>query len=171
MTRLWGVMTLRLANADIVPLEYAPYGRRIREFVDEIAARAPPDDRAAFIRLNTAADGFAAAAAEMDRAVEQELHASTTDDARTRALSRALMQAERALTDRAGIPGRPWYRHLIYAPKATYAPEVLPGVAEAIEAGNRARLTEQAARLTAALNRATAVLNMSNVSHREPRKP
>ena len=46
---------------------------------------------------------------------------------------------ERALIDPAGIPGRPWYRHLIYAPKYTYAPEVLPGVAEAVDARQRSR--------------------------------
>ena len=158
MTRLWGLMTLRLANADIVPLEYAPYARRVREFVDEIAARAPTEDRQALARLRTATDGFAGAAAEMDRSVEHALRASKIDAARAQDLNRALMAAERALTDRAGIPGRPWYRHLIYAPRPTYAPEVLPGVAEAIDVGDRARVAEQAERLAAALDRASAIL-------------
>ena len=48
-----------------------------------------------------------------------------------------LIRAERAFLDPAGIPNRPWYRHLLYAPKPTYAAEVLPGVTEAIEAGDR----------------------------------
>ena len=69
-----------------------------------------------------------------------------------------LIRAERAFLDPAGLPNRPWYRHLIYAPKPTYAPEVLPGVSEAIEAGNRALLDEQIARLVAALGRASAAL-------------
>ena len=69
-----------------------------------------------------------------------------------------LVRAERAFLDPAGIPGRPWYRHLIYAPKPTYAAEVLPGVAEALEAGDRKRLDDQVSRLTAALTRAAAVL-------------
>jgi hypothetical protein len=38
---------------------------------------------------------------------------------------------------------------------------VLPGVAEAIDAGDRARVAEQAARLAAALDRASAVLRRS----------
>ena len=50
--------------------------------------------------------------------------------AKTGAIDPALIAAEGALLDRDGLPGRPWYRHLIYAPKPTYAPEVLPGVAE-----------------------------------------
>jgi N-acetylated-alpha-linked acidic dipeptidase len=69
------------------------------------------------------------------------------------------MRTERAFIDRDGIPGRPWYRHLIYAPKATYAPEVLPGVAEAIDANDRARVAREASRLADALDRASRMLN------------
>ena len=57
------------------------------------------------------------------------------------------MRVERALLDPDGIPGRPWYRHLVYAPKFTYAPEVLPGPAEAIAAGDEVRLREQCRKL------------------------
>ena len=65
------------------------------------------------------------------------------------------MQMERAFLDRAGIPSRPWYRHLIYAPLPTYAAEVLPGVTEAIADRDRARLVAEVAKLVAALDRAT----------------
>jgi N-acetylated-alpha-linked acidic dipeptidase len=75
------------------------------------------------------------------------------------ALDRALMSAERGFLDPAGIPGRPWYRHLIYAPKATYAPEVLPGVKEALDTGDRQRLPAQVSALAAALDRAAAALD------------
>jgi N-acetylated-alpha-linked acidic dipeptidase len=158
MTRLWGVMTLRLANADIVPLECAPYAKRIGEFVEEMAARARPEDHAALVRLIAAAERFAKAADEMDGAVERELGAATIDEGRSQSLSRTLIRMERAFTDRSGLPGRPWYRHLIYAPRPTYAPEVLPGIAEALDAADRARTAEQAGRVAAALNRATALL-------------
>ena len=36
MTKLWGVMALRLANADAVPLDYRPYATRIGEFAREV---------------------------------------------------------------------------------------------------------------------------------------
>jgi N-acetylated-alpha-linked acidic dipeptidase len=74
-------------------------------------------------------------------------------------MDRALIAAEGGFIDRDGIPGRPWYRHLIYAPRPTYAPEVLPGVAEAAAAGDRGRLADQVRRLTAALDRAAELLN------------
>lgn len=48
----------------------------------------------------------------------------------------ALLQGvEQSLTDTRGLPGRPWYRHLIYAPGLLtgYGAKTLPGVREAIE--------------------------------------
>jgi len=44
-------------------------------------------------------------------------------------------KAEAALTIEAGLPGRNWYKNLIYAPGRLtgYAPKTLPGVREAIE--------------------------------------
>jgi N-acetylated-alpha-linked acidic dipeptidase len=74
-------------------------------------------------------------------------------------MDRTLMNAERAFLDPNGIPGRPWYRHLMYAPKATYAAEVLPGVAEALEARDARRTAAQVARLVTAIDRAAAILS------------
>jgi len=159
MTGLWGVLALRLANADVLPLDYRAYADRVREFVDEAIDRAAPADRGALAPLTAARDRFAAAARAIGARVDAALAARTADASTTAAINRALMAAERALLDRDGIPGRPWYRHLIYAPKPTYAPEVLPGVAEAIDAGDRTRLVGQVGRLAAALDRAAAVLN------------
>ena len=60
------------------------------------------------------------------------------------------------------LPGRPWYRHLIYAPRFTYASEILPGVSEAIEAGDGGRSRAQARRLADALRSAAAALDHLN---------
>ena len=136
MTKLWGVMALRLANADAVPLDYRPYATRIGEFAREVeeawADRADKtgDAAPAFASLATA---VAALAASADKAfAEQSRALAAGDRAALSGINTRLMQAERALLDPAGIPGRPWYRHQIYAPKFTYAPELLPGVAEAV---------------------------------------
>jgi N-acetylated-alpha-linked acidic dipeptidase len=45
-----------------------------------------------------------------------------------------LMKVERALLDPEGLGGRPWFKHLIYAPRPTYKPLILPALTEAIEA-------------------------------------
>jgi N-acetylated-alpha-linked acidic dipeptidase len=159
MTRLWGVMALRLANADVVPLDYRPYAARVGEFIQEVTASAKASDRPALAPLDAASSRFTRAARAMGTRVDGLLAAPNPDAKAIAAATRALMMAERALIDGDGIPDRPWYRHLIYAPKPTYAPEVLPGVAEAIEAGDRKRLADQVGRLTAALDRAAATLS------------
>ena len=158
MTRLWGVLALRLANADVVPLDYRATASRVREFVTEALESAPRGDRPALEPLDAAADRFAASAAAAGRRMDALLAAANADEKATAALSRTLMNTERAFLHAEGIPGRPWYRHLIYAPKPTYAPEVLPGVAEAVAARDRKRLETQVANLVAALDRAAAVL-------------
>ena len=52
-----------------------------------------------------------------------------------RQLNDALRGMEQALTDDRGLPGRDWYKHLIYAPGLLtgYGAKTVPGVREAIE--------------------------------------
>ena len=72
-----------------------------------------------------------------------------------------LRDAESALLISEGLPNRPWYRHAIYAPGqyTGYAAVVIPGVNEAIDAGDVERVPEQIAVLTAALQRAGKLLD------------
>ncbi len=46
-----------------------------------------------------------------------------------------LLQTERALTDQQGLPGRPWFKHQLYAPGfyTGYGAKTVPAVREAIE--------------------------------------
>src|SRR5258708_15052698 len=37
MSQLWGVTALRLANADLLPFDFAAYATNVRQFVDELA--------------------------------------------------------------------------------------------------------------------------------------
>src|SRR5262249_2720409 len=50
MTKLWGMMALRLANADALPMDYRPYASKVGEFVGELEAawtkKAPTPDAA-----------------------------------------------------------------------------------------------------------------------------
>jgi N-acetylated-alpha-linked acidic dipeptidase len=72
--------------------------------------------------------------------------------------NRRLVDFERAFLDEAGIPERPWYKHQLYAPKFTYAAEILPALTEAAEAKDAVRVAAAQAQLARALARATAVL-------------
>ncbi len=50
-------------------------------------------------------------------------------------VNKKLIQCERVLTDQKGLPGRNWFKHLIYAPGfyTGYGVKTIPGVREAIE--------------------------------------
>ena len=52
-----------------------------------------------------------------------------------RTINQLLIQTERKLTDDAGLPGRSWFKHMVYAPGAYtgYGVKTIPGVREAIE--------------------------------------
>ena len=60
---------------------------------------------------------------------------STLDPAAIRRVNALLIESERKLALPDGLPGRPWYKHQIYAPGfyTGYAVKTLPGAREAIE--------------------------------------
>jgi N-acetylated-alpha-linked acidic dipeptidase len=68
-----------------------------------------------------------------------------------------LRQVENDMLDPQGLPGRPWFRHTVYAPGeyTGYAAVVIPGVNEAIDAKNQDRAQKELDALTAALDRAS----------------
>ena len=70
-------------------------------------------------------------------------------------LDQTLIQTERALLRSEGLPRRPWYKHLIYAPGfyTGYGVKTLPGVREAIEERNWNEAEEQIAIAAKALER------------------
>src|SRR6266540_2509415 len=73
----------------------------------------------------------------------------------------AVMATERVLTDPQGLPERPWYRHLVYAPGfyTGYGVKTLPGVREAIEGRNFTRAEQEAARAAARLEALAAQID------------
>ncbi len=60
---------------------------------------------------------------------------ATLDPARRARLNGLLRDIDQLLLDDRGLPGRPWYKHLVYAPGRLtgYGAKTLPGVREAIE--------------------------------------
>jgi N-acetylated-alpha-linked acidic dipeptidase len=76
-------------------------------------------------------------------------------------LDLALAGVEHALTTPGGLPGRPWYRHAIYAPGMLtgYGAKTLPGIREAIESRRWAEAQAWIARTAAVLDAATAKID------------
>jgi N-acetylated-alpha-linked acidic dipeptidase len=102
----------------------------------------------AITRLKASADAYDAAltaAPDLPAAAQARLDA-------------VLIGVERALTDPRGLPGRPWYVHLIYAPGMLtgYGSKTLPGVREAIEGRRWTEAQDFIARTAAVVDAARA---------------
>src|SRR3990170_4646034 len=155
MARLWGVMALRLANADLLPLDPRAEAEALDSYVEELRPEAPPEFFARHLApLQSEARGLGRAAARFDSRARGWLRDPKAHRPALARANRALLQLERDFTHPDGLPNRPWFKHLVYAPKPSYRAQVLPAIAEALERNDAAGAAEQARRLREAIRTA-----------------
>jgi N-acetylated-alpha-linked acidic dipeptidase len=160
MSVIWGMTALRMANADIFPYNYADYAQEILIYIEEIKEKAARSLDAEFTPLQDTVKSFQQTAQNINRKVEQILASENDVEAQKAAvINNALIKAERCFGNPEGIPKRPWFKHLIYAPRYTYAAMVLPGITEAVEEKDWERAKEQIKLLQAAISKAELTLN------------
>jgi N-acetylated-alpha-linked acidic dipeptidase len=167
-----GLITLRLASADVLPMDFTASSEAIARYVGEISELAEKkrqqeaewnlrieenlpwaiaDPKKPFVApkprvvpphfdfspLKNASDALTAAAKSYARAYDAAFApgAARLTPEKLAAANRAIAGYERSLTADPGLPGRPWYRHFIYAPGAYtgYGVKTLPAVREALE--------------------------------------
>jgi N-acetylated-alpha-linked acidic dipeptidase len=192
-----GSMIMRMADADVLPYQFTDQADTIHTYVTEVKKLAdtmrteikdrnadladgvykaaadpkktsvpPPIDVVPpyfnFAPLDQASDDLTAAAAAYEKAFTA--HADSADTK----VNALLLETEHALTDPAGLPNRPWFQNMIYAPGffTGYGVKTLPAVREAIEQKQWSTVDPQIARTAAAIEReadkltaATKVLN------------
>jgi N-acetylated-alpha-linked acidic dipeptidase len=168
LTQAAGTLTLRLADAQILPFDFTNLAETIGGYLDELSGL--PRDGVDLQPLREAIDRFRLAADGYDRArrmatTSGQLPAESSRELRE--LNRLLFQSERRLLAEAGLPRRPWFKHQIYAPGfyTGYGVKTLPGVREALEqrswteAGSQARVVAGTIdALTTQINQATRLL-------------
>lgn len=167
-----GTSVMRLADADILPLDYSEFTNTIQTYVDQLkellkseqseskeldteikegvfAATSdpektyvPPKPEAMPPFLNFAPLDNGVAALELSAGrYQRAIRAAESNGGAALAypslagVNRRIIENERKLIWPEGLPGRPWYRHEIYAPGAYtgYDVKTLPSVREAIE--------------------------------------
>ncbi len=161
MSKLWGTLALRLANAETLPYDFDFYAQQIGDFVHELDQRSKVGRHVDLSPLQRQLAEFAAAARELKTATADALAKKSLDAATTDHLNRQLVQVERNWLNPAGIPGRPWFKHTLYAARYTYAHLELPGLTEAAESGNWSLAAEQAHILEQALAKNAALLRQA----------
>ena len=112
-----------------------------------------------FAPLENATAALAAAADRYKKAVDGSRGRLTPDV--TKRVNAKLIASERRLTDPAGLRGRDWYRHLLYAPGfyTGYSVKTVPGVREGIEQKQYAEAETEIVRAAAAIQREADLVN------------
>jgi N-acetylated-alpha-linked acidic dipeptidase len=209
MSQLWGVTALRLANADLLPFDFASYAGNIRQFINALAKHNPvilsevsaPRSEAdtqskdpvpacvscgnsgsfsqGFISRSAAShvpfnyqldlsavrkeiDAFESAGKALNESLARKLASGPIDPKLALALNHGMMQVERNWVNPDGIPGRPWFKHILYGARFTYAHLELPGLTEAVEARDWPTAKQQAEILQRAMEKNTKLLNELN---------
>jgi N-acetylated-alpha-linked acidic dipeptidase len=157
MVEVWGRLALRLANAEVIPYDFRPYAATVRGFVESLREIPGVEDELDLRSILTVLDEWGEAAESLHRKKQKVLTAEGEMEPGAFAdLNSALLRVERELLLEEGIPGRPWFKHALYAPRYTYAAMSLPGVREAAEAGNWELARSQLQALIGRLRAATA---------------
>jgi N-acetylated-alpha-linked acidic dipeptidase len=163
MSQLWGVTALRLANADLLPFDFASYASNVRQFVDELTKGNDKDmSQLDLSVVGKDIDAFEASGNRLNDSLRRKLASDAIDPKLAVTLNHGMMQVERNWLNPDGIPGRPWFKHILYGARFTYAHLELPGLTEAVEAKDWATAKQQAEILQRALANNTRLLDELN---------
>jgi N-acetylated-alpha-linked acidic dipeptidase len=115
-----------------------------------------------------AAREFAAAGRALKQAIDTVLAAGAHDRRKAAALNRRIMDVEANWLSPDGIPGRPWFKHMLYAARYTYAHLELPGITEAVEKKDWPAARNETDKVVSALRKNTALLRDAAAGLRAP---
>ncbi|MDQ1471494.1 MAG: N-acetylated-alpha-linked acidic dipeptidase [Bryobacterales bacterium] len=177
-----GTAVMRLADAEVLPFQFSNFIETVKGYETEIKQAAAKQrseieeqnreiDEGVFVGTLDPKKPVPAPSKEpvppflnfapldnaldlLGRSVEKyEKSVAAAGDKASPAVNARLIQSERKLTEDAGLPNRPWFRHTIYAPGfyTGYGVKTIPGVREAIEQKRWAEADAQILRVSRVL--------------------
>ena len=172
LTRIWGLVALRLANADVLPFDFDFNASALEQFLRELEHKNKGElQRLSLKRLHARIAEFGKEGDFLRNATSHGLlSGATTSQEKTQRLNERLLQVESNWLDPAGIPGRPWFQHLLYSSRYTYAHLELPGLTEAVEKRDWKLAAQQAGLLEKALKKNTELLRSARSSWEKNKK-
>jgi N-acetylated-alpha-linked acidic dipeptidase len=171
--QLMATAMVRLGDAPVLPFEFGSAARTYRRYLDELdrLLKTQGDSgkvdlagpRAAVGRVDSAAARYESALRGLDGKSAKDLERRRAALAQ---VNEQLAHTEQTLGDSAGLPRRPWFRHLMYAPGfyTGYGVKTMPGIREQIEQHALAEAQRETARVTAALDRYAAAIAAAAVN-------
>ena len=165
LTRIWGLVTLRLANADVLPFDFGFNASALEQFLGELEHKNKSElKHLSLKRLHARIAEFEKAGDLLRDATARDLLSGSAAPEKIQRLNEQLLQVESNWLDPAGIPGRPWFQHLLYSSRYTYAHLEFPGLTEAVENRDWKLAAQQAGLLEKALKKNTELLRLARSS-------
>uniref|UniRef100_A0A8C8TWV3 Aminopeptidase NAALADL1 n=1 Tax=Peromyscus maniculatus bairdii TaxID=230844 RepID=A0A8C8TWV3_PERMB len=132
-----GALVYELADSVIIPFNIQDYAKALKTYAANIFSLSKKHEqqlrnyRVSFDSLFSAVTNFSKAASDFHGRLTQ---VDLTDPIAVRIMNDQLMLLERAFIDPLGLPGRQFYRHIIFAPSShnKYAGESFPGIYDAM---------------------------------------
>jgi len=161
--QLVAVILGRLANSELLPLDYAVFGTEMDGLVTQLDSGITKKQWTQSVStqpLKDALDRFTAVARAFGTERDNALHAGTVDSARAQRVNQALMLVERRLTRPEGLVSRPWFKSLQFAADIDngYATMAFPTVNEAIRYADAAAANKELTDLVNRIDQARAAL-------------
>jgi N-acetylated-alpha-linked acidic dipeptidase len=165
LTRIWGLVALRLANADVLPFDFGFNAVALEEFLGALEKKGKIDSHKLKLKkLHERLAEFHRAGTKLREAEENRLASGEASVEALQRLNTQLLQVELNWLEPEGIPGRPWFQHVLYAARYTYAHLEYPGLTEAIEKGDWKLASQQAELIERALERNIALVRAAEAS-------
>lgn len=182
MVRIWGLVAVRLADDVLLPLSPLDYATELSTYV---ATLADSQGFTTFPELSAAVNALSKTSAQFDNKLKKldkkigtidlsnkkkkkkEKHHKLQNEI-TKA-NEQLARFERAFIDPLGLPGREWFKHIVYAPGlwTGYKAQVFPSIAEALDQGaNPGFIREMEERAARVIEGARSLLKGKRSSHK-----
>jgi N-acetylated-alpha-linked acidic dipeptidase len=151
-----GVLSLRLANAEIIPYHVGRYAQDLQMHFEaaEKDVKSYNKDFPGFTKSKNSIAELKKSAEALDSKIDEVLAANLEDSKKLATINKDLMALEKSFIDPKGMYFGNWYRSLYASsdPFSGYASWILPGIKYETEMKSNERLTEWDERYNSAIN-------------------
>ncbi|MEB2775256.1 M28 family peptidase [Algoriphagus sp. D3-2-R+10] len=150
-----GILTLRLANATIIPYDVPRYAQDLRMHFDNAVTEVKEMDSSfsTFDKVDAAIEKLKVSSAAYETAMNAALESGELSEKEIHVLNKELIGLEKSWIDPKGMYFGSWYRSLYVStdPFSGYASWILPGIKYEVETKSTARLEEWDTRYSKAI--------------------
>jgi N-acetylated-alpha-linked acidic dipeptidase len=162
------LLAYRLANDALIPFDISTYARNINYYVRDLIVETvniapdygPFQRQIAIAELDQAAKNFQQVAYRFSDTTDRKDFLG--DAKKVKEANTKLRDLQRLFVRKEGLPGRPFYKNVLYAPNRDdgYKAQTLPGSLEALRDGDLARCKEWNLWLADAIGKASKLLTL-----------